>query len=146
MRGIARPCIPAIAICALLAGGPVLRGAQAPAPWEADLAEGQRLFDELDYEHAVPLLSRAILALEPMAAQQPGARAALVGAYGMRARSLFGLDDSAKAQADFRALLALDPSFALGAGVATGGGALRFREESGRWLAPACGGASRRDA
>ena len=113
MRGIARPCIPAIAICALLAGGPVLRGAQAPAPWEADLAEGQRLFDELDYEHAVPLLSRAILALEPMAAQQPGARAALVGAYGMRARSLFGLDDSAKAQADFRALLALDPSFAL---------------------------------
>ena len=31
----------------------------------------------------------------------------------MRARSLFGLDDSAKAQDDFRALLALDPSFAL---------------------------------
>ena len=76
-----------------------LRGAQAPATWEADLAEGQRLFDELDYEHAVPLLSRAILALEPMAAQQPAARAALVSAYGMRARSLFGLDDPAKARA-----------------------------------------------
>ena len=95
----------AIALWALLGSATGLRGAQAPATWDADLADGQRLFEELDYEHAVPLLSRAILALEPMAAQQPAARAALVSAYGMRARSLFGLDDAAKAQDDFRALL-----------------------------------------
>ena len=100
------PTVPVLVLpCALGAGGVVLRGAQAPAGWDADLAEGQRLFDELDYEHAVPLLSRAILALEPMAPQQPQARTALVSAYGMRARALFGLDDPAKAQDDFRALL-----------------------------------------
>jgi hypothetical protein len=113
MTGIVRRWIPVIALCAFFAAATGVRGAQVPAPWEADLTEGQRLFDELDYEHAVPLLSRAILALEPMAAQQPDARTALVSAYGMRARSLFGLDDTAKAQDDFRALLALDPSFAL---------------------------------
>jgi hypothetical protein len=113
MTGFARRCILAIALLATLTTGPVLRGSQAPPVWEADLAEGQRLFEELDYEHAVPLLSRAILALEPMAAQQPAARAALVSAYGMRARSLFGLDDPGKAQDDFRSLLAIDPSFAL---------------------------------
>ena len=48
-----------------------------------------------------------------MAPQQPQARTALVSAYGMRARALFGLDDPTKAQDDFRALLALDPSYAL---------------------------------
>jgi hypothetical protein len=113
MTGNARRCVLlVIAVCAL-AGGAVLRGAQAPAGWDADLAEGQRLFDELDYEHAVPLLSRAIIALEPMAPQQPQARAALVSAYGMRARALFGLDDPAKAQDDFRSLLAIDPSYSL---------------------------------
>src|SRR5215217_6430694 len=114
MRGRARRCLLLVtAVCAMTAGGTVLRGAQAPAGSDADLAEGQRLFEELDYEHAVPLLSRAILALEPMASQQPDARSALVSAYGMRARALFGLDDPAKAQDDFRALLALNPSFSL---------------------------------
>jgi hypothetical protein len=114
MRGRARQyLLLVIAVCAMTAGGTVVRGAQAPAGSEADLAEGQRLFEELDYEHAVPLLSRAIIALEPMAPQQPQARTALVSAYGMRARALFGLDDPAKAQDDFRALLAIDPSYAL---------------------------------
>src|SRR5687768_8144239 len=114
MRGRARrSLLLVIAVCAMTAGGTVLRGEQAPVGSEADLAEGQRLFEELDYEHAVPLLSRAIIALEPMAPQQPQARTALVSAYGMRARALFGLDDPAKAQDDFRALLALDPSYAL---------------------------------
>ncbi len=114
MRGIGWRCATvAIALWALLGSATGLRGAQAPTTWDADLADGQRLFEELDYEHAVPPLSRAILALEPMAAQQPAARAALVSAYGMRARSLFGLDDAAKAQDDFRALLGIDPSFVL---------------------------------
>jgi hypothetical protein len=114
MRGRARRCLLLVtAVCAMMAGGTVLRGAQAPAGSDADLAEGQHLFEELDYEHAVPLLSRAIIALEPMAPQQPQARTALVSAYGMRARALFGLDDPAKAQDDFRALLAIDPSYAL---------------------------------
>ena len=114
MRRMGRHCgLVLVAVWALASGGAVLRAAQAPATWESDLAEGQRLFDELDYEHAVPVLSRAILALEPMAAQQPPARTALVTAYGTRARSFFGLADTAKAQDDFRALLGLDPSFAL---------------------------------
>jgi PDZ domain/PEGA domain len=115
MRGTARRyLLLVIAVCSMAAsGGAVLRGAQAPAGWDADLAEGQRLFDELDYEHAVPLLSRAIIALEPMVRQQPQARTALVSAYGMRARALFGLDDPVKAQDDFRALLTIDPSYAL---------------------------------
>ena len=114
MRGTARRCLLlVIAVCSMAASGAVLRGAQAPAGWDADLAEGQRLFDELDYEHAVPLLSRAIIALEPMVPQQPQARTALVSAYGMRARALFGLDDPVKAQDDFRALLTIDPSYAL---------------------------------
>ena len=114
MRGIARRgLLMVIAVCAMAAGGAVLRGAQAPGGWDVDLAEGQRLFDELDYEHALPLLSRAIIALGPMAPQQPPARAALVSVYGMRARALFGLDDATKAEDDFRALLALDPSYAL---------------------------------
>ena len=148
MRGIARRgLLMVIAVCAMAAGGAVLRGAQAPGGWDVDLAEGQRLFDELDYEHAVPLLSRAIIALGPMAPQQPPARAALVSAYGMRARALFGLDDATKAEDDFRALLALDPVVcALRTDFAEGRGALRQGEDWRRGIARARGRSSRRTA
>jgi len=113
MNRIKRRWIPAfVAVCLLTPAG-LQAGRQTPALWETDLAEGQRLFNELDYEHAVPVLTRAILVLEPMAAHQPAARTALVNAYGLRARSLFGLDDAPKAQGDFRALLALDPAYTL---------------------------------
>jgi tetratricopeptide (TPR) repeat protein len=113
MRAMVRSLPVVLAVWLFGPGDLAARGAQGTAPWEADLAEGQRLFGELDYEHAVPVLTRAILALEPMAGQQPAAKTALVGAYGLRARALFGLDDSVKAQDDFRALLALSPAFEL---------------------------------
>ena len=113
MRAMVRSLPLVVVVWVLGAGGLAARGAQGTPPWEADLADGQRLFGELDYEHAVPVLTRAILALEPMAEQQPAAKTALVGAYGLRARALFGLDDSVKAQDDFRALLSLNPAFEL---------------------------------
>ena len=148
MRGTARRCLLlVIAVCSMAASGAVLRGAQAPAGWDADLAEGQRLFDELDYEHAVPLLSRAIIALEPMVPQQPQARTALVSAYGMRARALFGLDDPVKAQDDFRALLDNRSLVrAVRPGIAEGRRAVREGEGGGRGLARPRGQSSGRTA
>jgi tetratricopeptide (TPR) repeat protein len=84
--------------------------AQAPVASDADLTEAERLFEAFDYEHAAPLLDRAIGALES-GAPAPENRAALVRAYEMRARTRFGLGDRDGAVADFGSLLALDPGF-----------------------------------
>lgn len=84
--------------------------AQASAPADGDVAEAQRLFEALDYEHAAPLLDRVIPALEA-AATTPAGRERLAGAYEMRARTRFGLGDREGAAADFRALLGIHPAF-----------------------------------
>ena len=89
-------------------------GAQVEPP---DLMEGRRLFDALEYDQAMPYLDRAIALLEPQAVRDASSRAALIGAYEMRARARFGLGNREGAVADFRTLLNLDPGFALGADV-----------------------------
>jgi hypothetical protein len=95
------------------AAGP-LRGQQAAPP---ELAQARQLFDALEYEQAVPLLDRAIAGLELTAARDPAARKSLVSAYEMRARARFGMGNRDGAAADFRSLLAVDPSFQLDEGV-----------------------------
>ena len=89
-------------------------GAQVEPP---DLMEGRRLFDALEYDQAMPYLDRAIALLEPQAVRDASSRAALIGAYEMRARARFGLGNREGAIADFRTLLNHDPGFALGADV-----------------------------
>ncbi len=95
-----------IALC-----GPVL--AQEPA----DLVEGRRLFDALEYDQALPFLDRAIAVLEPQAARDPASRTALISAFGMRARARVGMGNREGAVTDFRALLGLEPGFTLPDGV-----------------------------
>ena len=83
----------------------------------ADLVEGRRLFDALEYDQALPFLDRAIGVLEPQASRDPASRAALISAFGMRARARFGIGNREGAVSDFRALLGLEPGFALPEGV-----------------------------
>ena len=108
----ARAAVPVVLAIVLLLAMPA--GAQVEPP---DLVEGRRLFDALEYDQAMPLLDRAIALLEPQAVRDTSSRAALIGAYEMRARARFGLGNREGAIADFRTLLNLDPGFALGADV-----------------------------
>jgi hypothetical protein len=61
--------------------------APAFAQEPADLVEGRRLFDALEYDQALPFLDRAIGLLEPQASRDPGSRTALIAAFEMRART-----------------------------------------------------------
>jgi hypothetical protein len=83
----------------------------------AELVEGRRLFDALEYEQALPLLDRAVAMLEPLAFREPASRAALVNAFELRARARFGMSNPEGAMSDFRALLGLEPGFTLPDGV-----------------------------
>ena len=89
---------------------------QAPAELP-EMVQARTLFDALDYEQAIPMLDRAIMLLEPAALRDPAARKSLVSAYEMRARARFGTGNRDGAVSDFRAVLALNPSFTLGEGV-----------------------------
>lgn len=89
---------------------------QQPVPatgGEAALVEARRLFDALDYEHAVAVLDMVIVQLQSRIAQEPSVKATLVSAYEMRARARFGLGNQDGARADFKLLLALAPGHAL---------------------------------
>ncbi len=91
--------------------------APAFAQEPADLVEGRRLFDALEYDQALPFLDRAIGLLEPQAARDPASRTALIAAFEMRARARFGMGNREGAVTDFRALLGLEPGFTLADGV-----------------------------
>ena len=91
--------------------------ARAFAQEPADLVEGRRLFDALEYDQALPFLDRAISLLEPQASRDPGSRTALISAFEMRARARVGIGNREGAVADFRALLGLEPGFTLPEGV-----------------------------
>ena len=104
----------------MAAAGHVGIAAQGPAvqaPGETPetlMLEGRRLFDAFDYEQAVPVFDRVIALSAPSAATRADL---LVLAYELRARSKFALEDTAGTEADFAALLALRPNFALGSAV-----------------------------
>jgi hypothetical protein len=91
--------------------------APAFAQEPADLVEGRRLFDALEYDQALPFLDRAIALLEPQAARDPASRTALIAAFETRARARFGIGNREGAVADFRALLGLEPGFTFADGV-----------------------------
>ncbi len=93
---------------------PTARAQQAGPP---ELIQARQYFDALDYEQAMPLLDRAINALEPLATRDPGAATTLVTAYELRARARFGTGNRDGAMTDFKAVLAIDPGFVLGEGV-----------------------------
>ena len=96
-------------VTAWLAGsGGAAHAGQDAAQGEALLAEATRLFDELDYEGAVPALDSAIAALQ---GGDGAARAAFARALELRGRARFGLNDVDGASSDFRMLLELEPGF-----------------------------------
>jgi PDZ domain/PEGA domain len=101
-------------LLALLLYAPTAPAQQAEPP---DLARAKQLFEQLDYEQAMPLLDRAIQGLEPLASRDAGSRASLVAAFELRARARFGTGDREGATSDFRSVLGLDPGFKLGEGV-----------------------------
>lgn len=96
--------------------GPMpLAGPQASGTLELLLDQGRRLFDGFQYDQAVPLFDRLILALAPGGqAQRPDL---LAQALELRARSRFALGDAQGAEQDFSSLLALNPAYKLGAGI-----------------------------
>ncbi|MEO6223812.1 MAG: PEGA domain-containing protein [Vicinamibacterales bacterium] len=80
--------------------------------------QGKLLFDQFQYDQAVPLFDRLI---QSLTAGGPGAGIPklelLLQVYELRARARFAQGDSPGAEQDFSALLALKPDFKLGAGV-----------------------------
>lgn len=104
----------ATAVAFLLAIVAAPRAQQSEPP---ELTQARQYFDALDYEQAIPLLDRAIGALEPVAARDPARAATLVSAYEMRARARFGTGNRDGAMTDFKAVLAVDPGFTLSEGV-----------------------------
>ena len=98
----------------LLLCAPTVRAQQTEPP---ELTQARQYFEALDYEQAMPLLDRAIGALEPVAARDPASATALVSAYEMRARARFGTGNRDGAMTDFKAVLAIDPGFTLSEGV-----------------------------
>ncbi len=106
------------ALVILLALVSVVRVPARQAPAELpEMVQARTLFGALDYEQAIPMLDRAIMLLEPAALRDPAARKSLVSAYEMRARARVGTGNRDGAVSDFRAVLALNPSFTLGEGV-----------------------------
>ncbi len=93
---------------------PVVHAQQSEPP---ELTQARQYFDALDYEQAMPLLDRAIVALEPLATRDPVSATTLVAAYELRARARFGTGNRDGAMTDFKAALAIDPGFVLGEGV-----------------------------
>ena len=68
--GRAISCRAGLQACLLLLALALCAPAFAQEP--ADLVEGRRLFDALEYDQALPFLDRAIGLLEPQAARDPG--------------------------------------------------------------------------
>lgn len=105
---------PARVAVLLLVCGLLIHAQQAEPP---ELTQARQYFEALDYEQAMPLLDRAIAALEPLATRDPVSAATLVAAYELRARARFGTGNRDGATTDFKAALAIDPGFVLGEGV-----------------------------
>ena len=93
-------------------GGRPAAPRQTAAAAEA-LLQARRLFEALDYEAAVPAFDRVISMLEPAPAGDADRRRLLAAALELRARSCFGLGETARARDDFRRLLELDPAYSL---------------------------------
>lgn len=97
---------------------PAAPTAQDPAAADLLFDQGKRLFDQVQYDQAVPIFDRLI---QSLTAGGPGSEVQrpdlLVQAYELRARARFAQGDSTAAEQDFSALLAIKPDFKLGAGV-----------------------------
>ena len=104
------PVVPVVTVV------PSVPAAQVPAATpELLLDQGKRLFEAFQYDQAVPLFDRLIAVLGAGGQVQRGDL--LQQAYELRGRSRFALNDTAGAEQDFSALLALNPSFKFGEGI-----------------------------
>ena len=89
---------------------------QSPGPdatVENTLSEAKRLYEATEYEGAVTALDRAIGLIDARATQSPARIAQLTGAYELRARARFGLNDTEGARSDFKSLLEIEPAHRL---------------------------------
>ena len=91
-------------------------GAQEQPAAALDLLfdQGKRLFDAFQYDEAVPLFDRLIVAITTGGVSRTDL---LVQTYEMRARARFALGDASGAEQDFAALLSSRPDFRLGTGI-----------------------------
>jgi hypothetical protein len=80
---------------------------------EEYLANAKLAYGAADLEGAKAALDRAIVALEPKAAQEPAARAQLLTAYELRARTRFNLSDLEGTTVDLQTLLRYTPDYHL---------------------------------
>jgi tetratricopeptide (TPR) repeat protein len=76
--------------------------------------QAKRLFDQLNYDQALPLLDKVIVQLLAATPQRPDL---ITQGYEMRARARFAQGDPQGAEQDFSALLSVAPGHKLGAGI-----------------------------
>lgn len=101
-----------------------LFAAAAPAqvdplqPARDRLAEARRLYEELEWERAAPVLDEVVAALRARPAADQNVALLLATAYELRARTRFGLGDREGARQDLAALVALAPSYTMPENVA----------------------------
>jgi tetratricopeptide (TPR) repeat protein len=96
-----------VLICALTARA----SAQTP---DLLFEQAKRLFDQLNYDQALPLLDKVIAQLLAATPQRPDL---ITQGYEMRARARFAQGDPQGAEQDFSALLAVAPGHKLGPGI-----------------------------
>ncbi len=100
----------ALAAVAFVAPAPAAEAVPQEQAGALDLLfdQGKRLFDAFEYDQAVPLFDRLVIAITSGGVDRPDL---LVQTYEMRARARFALGDAAGAEQDFAALLAIRPDF-----------------------------------
>lgn len=101
----------------LLIPATLCAGQAAAPPQSGPLDDARRLFDQLRYEDALPLLTQLIQDLQNRPAPDADARALKVAALELRARARFGLGDRTGTRDDLTALLLEKPAFTFGGGV-----------------------------
>lgn len=92
-------------------------GQAAPLPQSAPLDDARRLFDQLRYEDALPVLTQLLQDLQARPTLDADARALKAAALELRARARFGLGDRNGTREDLRELLLAKPAYAFGGGV-----------------------------
>jgi hypothetical protein len=80
---------------------------------DSSLSSARRLYEATEYEGALSALDRVVALIDPRVPLSPARLELLAGAYELRARARFGLNDSDGARNDFRSLLRIDPGHRL---------------------------------
>ena len=100
------------------AAGPATAQGDALQAFRDQLEAARKLYDDLEWESALPSLDSVIGALSARPSPDLDVRTLLVSAYELRARTRFGLENREAARQDLAALVGLSPAHKLPPNVA----------------------------